>query len=204
MEGVTSPASWRLLATGVSQYRPYYVNVVLKRTRDNLAPLVAERVLQSKDALAVFLLAYRGVLVAASQIRVFEAILSHRAMIGYMRSLDAKAVMLTAAATQVACMIVCAVILLAAGVAEPQWFEVAVLSCMIWPITLSIAERAGAYADFQAWRVSRSLLAYVALLPIGAAVLIASNAGTPLGVSYALLAAEVASYVAIRTGGRAR
>jgi hypothetical protein len=204
IDGAISPASWRLLVTGVAQYRPYYVNVLLKRVRDNMAPLVAERVIQSKDALAVFLLAYRGVLVAASQIRMFEAILSHRAMIGHVRSLDSRAVMLAAAAAQGACLVLCVAILLASGIDESHWAEIAVLSCLIWPITLSIAERATAYADFQAWRVSRSLLAYVVLLPLLAAILTAADTATALGFSCALLAAEVASYGAIRTGMRVK
>lgn len=173
-----------------SNYPPYYAGITLKRLRDNLMALIAERYFLHKDELASFLLAYRGLTFAQSQIRIIEGMLNHRATLKAASNLSTKKKLFIAGTAQLVALTASALILLLSDANHTNHLTTFALSVIIWPATFSVLKRAQAYASYQANAVNYSLLSYITSLTIICAALINLDERTDAAFSIALLTAE--------------
>lgn len=152
---------WIQLWKSYPSYTPYYYGIALKRLKDNVVPLVAEALFTSRESLATFFLAYRGVIFAAGQVRIIESLMNHRATLLRVVSMSGRQKALVAFAAQLGCVAVSGVLLLTSGIKQLPWPQTAVLSFMMWPIAYQVLERSKAYSDFRAHAVNLAILGYV-------------------------------------------
>jgi hypothetical protein len=197
--GFVDGNAWRALAASFPAYLPYYSGIALKRLKDNLAPLAAERLFESRELLATFLLAYRGVIFAVGQVRTLEAMMNHRGSLAIAQNMSRQRRYLVATAAQVLCLAASAGLLLSSGLHNLPWLPTLALSFMVWPIVFLVLERAKAYATFQANRVNGSILAYLGILFIGVLALKFFDAASVINFAWLLVSAEAAAFFAINT-----
>jgi hypothetical protein len=197
--GFADRKAWRALSESFPAYLPYYSGIALKRLKDNLAPLVAERLFDSRELLAAFLLAYRGVIFAVGQVRTLEAMMNHRGSLAVAQNMSRQRRYVVAATAQVMCIAASAGLLLSSGLDDLPWYPTLALSFMIWPIVFLVLERAKAYATFQPNRINRAIIAYLIVLLAGTLALKLFCATTVFAFSWVLVVAEAAAYIVIRT-----
>jgi hypothetical protein len=196
--GCTDRKAWQALAESFPAYRPYYFGIALKRLKDNLIPLAAERLFDSRELLAAFLLAYRGVIFAVGQVRILEAMMNYRGSLAVAKKMSNQRRYVVATAAQALCLIASAGLLFSSGLRELPWLPTLVLSFMVWPIVFLVLERAKAYSVFQANRVNVSILANLVVVCGGALALKLSGAASVTAFSLVLVAAEVAALIVIK------
>lgn len=196
--GVVDRSAWRALAESFPAYHPYYSGIVLKRLKDNFVPLAAERLFDSRELLAAFLLGYRGVIFAVGQVRVLEAMMNHRGSLAIAQKMSRQRRYLVATAAQVLCLAASSGLLLSSGVRDLPWLPTLALSFMVWPIVFLVLERAKAYSAFQANQVNGSILAYLAVVIVGALALKQSGAASVTAFALLLVAAEAAAFIVIK------
>ena len=190
-------ANVRRLVGGFQDYKPYYMGIVLKRLKDNLVPIVSEKVFSSKDTLAAFFLAYRGVIFAAGQIRIMEAILNHRDNLKRFMDVPLLYKASVAMLGQLVCIVSSVVILLLSGEDELPWKATLLLSFMMWPIVFLVLERTKAYSSFQARAINWSMVGYVAMLLVGSAILMSFETVMIETFSVILVISEIVSLMLI-------
>jgi hypothetical protein len=173
-----------------ANYPDYYIGVVLKRIRDNLMPLAADRFFQQKDELAAFFLAYRGLSFALSQIRIFESILNHRPALNAILGLSTKRMVFVAILAQIVAITVSTLILLISGANQVDPVVVIVLSVMVWPYTYLVLRRAQAYSQYQVKLLNTSLIGYIITLLVLCVCMMIFDIRTGVSYSIALIAAE--------------
>jgi hypothetical protein len=193
---------WALLWHERREYSKYYLNVFLKRIRDSLPPLIAARLFADKAELAAFLLAYRGILAAMSQARLVESVLNHRKNQKQLFNLYPEQRFIIAAGTQLMCLVATVLLFFSAGIVKPPWDTVIILSCLSWPTTLMMQERARSHSTFDAHHVTQSLIAYILFLGIGVSLAVVFNYPEAWLFSVILLAADTASWAAITGANR--
>lgn len=194
--------AWRALAGNFRSYIPYYYGIALKRLKDNFVPLVAERLFVSRELLAAFLLAYRGVIFAAGQVRIIEAMMNHRGALAAALKMSSLHRYVVAMAAQALCLSLSAGLLIASGVHSLPWMPVFVLSLIVWPIVFMVLERAQAYSSFQVNRVNGSVFAYLAVALLGALILRYAATDSVTALAWLLIAAELASLQVLRATRR--
>lgn len=200
--GSADSKAWQALAVSFPAYLPYYPGIALKRLKDSFVPLAAERLLDSRELLAGFLLAYRGVIFAVGQVRILEAMMNHRGVLAVAQKMSQPRRYLVAATAQAVCLIASTGILLSSGMGDLPWLPTLALSFMVWPVVFLVLERAKAYSSFQASRVNRSILAYLCVVFGG--TLLLKLAGVPSVTAFSLLlvAAEVAAFSVIKLNSK--
>lgn len=196
--GFADRKAWRALAESFPAYLPYYSGIALKRLKDSFVPLAAERLFDSRELLAAFLLAYRGVIFAVGQVRILESMMNHRGALAVAQKMSRQRRYLVAIAAQTLCLIASTGILLSSGLRNLPWLPTLALSFMVWPIVFLVLERAKAYSAFQANRVNGSILAYLGVVLVGALILKLSGAASVTTFSWVLVAAEATSFVVIK------
>jgi hypothetical protein len=197
--GFADKKAWRALAVSFSAYLPYYSGIALKRLKDNFVPLVAERLFVSRELLAAFLLAYRGVIFAVGQVRILEAMMNYRGALAAAQAMSIMHRYLLATAAQALCLAASAGLLFSSGLRDSPWLSTLTLSFMVWPIVFITLERAKAYSAFQASRVNWSVVAYLCVAVAGVLAVRLSGAATVTSFSLVLVAAEVAAFVVIKS-----
>jgi hypothetical protein len=197
--GVVDRKAWRALAESFPDYLPYYSGIALKRLKDNFVPLVAERLFTSRELLAAFLLAYRGVIFAVGQVRILEAMMNYRGVLAAAEKMSRLHRYLLATAAQALCLAASAGLLLSSGLDDLSWLSTLALSFMVWPIVFMVLERAKAYSAFQASRVNWSVVAYLCVAVAGALAVRFSDAATVTSFSLVLVVAEVAAFILIKS-----
>ncbi len=179
-------------------FLPYYPGIALKRIKDNLLPLVGNLVLSSKETLGMFMLAYRGLVFASGQLRIFEALLYHRGTLRNIDGLSVKAKALIAATAQVVALIASVVLLLLSDEPIKPYGAAVMLSFLVWPMTFYVIERANAFSEFNAWRVNVGMMVYMAVMLFGAFFLrIGAFSGLYAFIAIFLIA-EIAQYCIVR------
>ena len=196
--GFMDRKAWRALAESFPAYIPYYSGIALKRLKDNFVPLAAERLFDSRELLAAFLLAYRGVIFAVGQVRILESMMNHRGSLAVAQKISRQRRYLLATAAQAVCLTASAGILFSSGLRNLPWLPTLVLSLMVWPIVFLVLERAKAYSAFQANRVNGSILAYLSVVLVGALILKLSGTASVTNFSWVLVAAEATSFFVIK------
>lgn len=190
--------STMLLAVGgFGSYKPYYLGIALKRVKDNLMPIMAERVFYSTDALAAFFIAYRGVVFACGQMRIVEAMMNHRETLRSAMSVTWKKRVMVLMIGQVLCVSASFLVLLASGVNESVWMVVLILSFIVWPYGFLIVERSKAYSSFKAGYVNWSMCAYVVSLVAGSSLMVQLNNEDIRVFASTLLLSEIVACLAI-------
>lgn len=184
------PAAWGRIVSHFRNYIPYYYGILLKRLKDNCIPVAAESVFVSKHALAAFFLAYRGVIFSAGQIRIFEALLNHRATLAKVAALSRGRKAVIALLSQCVCVGVSAVLLIASHVDYIPWIQLFVISFTIWPIAYQVVERSRAYSNFRAGVVNAGMLAYLVVAAAGSGLLLVLGDATGTAFSLVLIAGE--------------
>jgi hypothetical protein len=196
---IDAPTSARMEAWEVARkFLPYYPGIALKRVKDNLLPLIGSWVLGSKETLGLLMLAYRGVVFASGQIRIFEALLYHRETLGKIEAMPAKTRFAVAGVAQVAAICASVVLLVLSDEPAKPYAAAIMLSFLVWPISFYSIERANALANFNPGRINSALLAYLVFAV--AAALCAWRAGMEnVYVLIAVfLAAEVLQYLVMK------
>lgn len=195
--------SWSALFSGSSQYVPYYFGVVLKRLKDNFVPLVADIIFSSRDMLAAFFLAQRGLVFAVGQIRIFEALLNHRAFLEKVSSISTVHQALMAFSAQIVCLVASFVLMNLSGVHVDSYLPVILFSFVVWPIVFFVIERAKAYSQYGATRVNLAIFAYLVVATLGTAGLILFGEESYYIVAFIVVlfvSESAACYVIRRTG----
>lgn len=193
--------AWRALAASSPAYAPYYSGIALKRLKDNFVPLVAERLFVSRELLATFLLAYRGVNFAAGQVRILEAMMNYRRALAAVQTMSRLQHHLVAASAQALCLCASAGLLLSSGLHDPPWLPTLALSFMVWPTVFIVLERAKAYSSFRPDLVNRSVLAYLAVASAGALLLKLTGAISLITFSFLLVASEATALAVMKIAG---
>lgn len=196
--GFSEITAWRALVSSFSDYIPYYWGIILKRVKDNLVPLAAERLFSSSEQLAMFFLAYRGVIFAVGQIRILEAILNHRESLNIIQSMSLQHRYLIAFAAQILCIIASLGLIISSGLSSISLLLIGVLSFIIWPITFLVMERANAYSSYNATRINNSIIVYMIIFGVGAFLLKLTAVLTAISFSGILIASEIAGYIMIK------
>ncbi|RZK68439.1 MAG: hypothetical protein EOO85_24370 [Pedobacter sp.] len=197
MRYVACSGPWAALFSHRKEYIPYYAGSILKKIKDNFVPLAAAQLLVSRELLASFFLAYRGLVFSVGQIRILEALVNHRAALSKANRLGWRTKSLVAFAAQLLCLAASILIILLSGELKIDWPNVMVLSAIIWPLTFMILERAKAYSIFKASAVNKSILAYIIFSILGAIALSSKENISILEFSILLLFAEFVSLAAI-------
>lgn len=193
-----STASFKAIWDERAAYPGYYLGIVLKRGRDNLMPLLAERFFQQKEELAAFFLAYRGLVFASGQIRILEGIINHKPTMNSVLGSASSRKLLIASIGQALVIGASVVLLLSAGAENAQPLTILILSLITWPSTYLILARAQAYASYRAHQVNAALLAHVVVLLLSVTLLGFAGGTTGVFFAAALLAAECAGYATLR------
>jgi hypothetical protein len=194
--------SLRLIWKERRRYPAYYLNILLKRVRDSLAPIIAGHLILDKSTLAAFFLAYRGMAAAVSQMRIIEAIFNHRETQKELSNLGSSEKILIATGTQLMCIVASSLIILLAGVTEPSWASVIILSGLAWPSTMIMQERAKALANYKTKYISYSLIAYILILVIAVGAKNLLNIPPDWLVPTVLLIAEIFTWMILANGNR--
>lgn len=203
--GVIEKETWVALKNGFSDYLPYYFGVVLKRLKDNFVPLVADIIFSSRDMLAAFFLAQRGLLFAVGQIRIFEALLNHRDFLEKVSAISVFHQSLVAIASQLVCLIASFVLVTLSGVPVESWSPVILFSFVVWPVVFFVIDRAKAYADYGAMRVNLATLSHLLVGIVGAVGVmnfVQGEGRTVAFISVLFLSESTACYVIKRVGQR--
>lgn len=200
--GCADQRAWTALVESFPSYVPYYAGIALKRIKDNFVPLAAERLFDSRELLAAFLLAHRGVLFAVGQVRILESMLNHRAALASVQKMTVLHRSLIATSAQGLCLIVSTVTLLSSGLHDLPWLTTVALSIMVWPVVFITLERAKAFSNFQANRVNGSIFAYLCVVTAGSIALKLAGEVSGVNFSWVLVAAETIAFVAIRLTGQ--
>jgi hypothetical protein len=201
LRGVTDVEAWRMLVKHSPHYVPYYLGIGLKRLRDNLVPLLGAWLFSSKEMLAMFLLAYRGVAFAVGQVRIIESLLIHRATIDAIDQLSERRRLVIAATAQTVCLLASGLLLVSSGLKNLPWVPTVVLSFMIWPIAFFTLERAKAYSKFRPALVNSSMVGYVVAAASGTIFLKLSGISTVTNFAWVLVLAETSGFAVIKTIG---
>jgi hypothetical protein len=196
--GIASSATWHALFDDLGRQRPYYLGIVLKRLKDSLIPLAAEQVLRGPDALAAFFLAYRGVAFAVGQVRLLEALVNHRASLASALRLAPRHRAAIGIGAQSLALAASAALVIGAGSARVPWAAMALLSVSLWPLSFLVLERASAYSRYEAGRVNRSIVTYLAAAVLGTALCRVIGGDALLLFCAVLVVAEFAGLFAIR------
>lgn len=193
---------WRQLISEMPSYFPYYAGIFLKRIKDSLIPLLAVRIFESRDLLAAFFLAYRGVQFSVGQIRLLEAMMSHRAALHIVSVASNGRKYLLALMAQVLCLIASFLMLFISGLNNVAWLSLVILSFIVWPIVMLVLERAKAYSSYRASRVNLSLISYMAVICAGSVFLHLAGIVTVNNFAALLLLAESCSWGALKISDR--
>lgn len=185
-------------ASTLRQFVPYYPGIALRRVKDNLLPLVGNWVLGSKEALGLLMLAYRGLIFANGQLRIFEALLYHRGTLDEVEALAPKSMAVIAAGVQMIAIAASCVLLMLSGEPLKPFGLALLLSFLVWPMSFYAIERANAYSGFQAGRVNVGLLVYVVTVLFGGFVLWASKAVNLYALVAIFMLAELLQYVVVK------
>lgn len=198
--GVTD-AAWTRQESFIETFRtfiPYYPGIALKRIKDNLLPLVGNWVLGSKEALGMLMLAYRGLVFANGQLRIFEALLYHRGTLKAIDGLSTKSKTVIAGGAQAVALAASLFLLLLTDEPVKPFGASVLLSFLIWPMSFYAIERANAFSGFQAGRVNVGLMTYVTSVFFGAAILWATSQSSLYALIAIFLSAEILQYLVVR------
>lgn len=196
------PVVWRQLFASFPQYRPYYLGIALKRIKDNSVPILANQLIHSKDLLAIFFMAFRGVAFAVSQIRIIESMLNHRETLQAASRLSLRQRLLLSAAAQVVCILASVGLLYSSGLAHMPWGPLLVLSFMIWPLVAQIIERSNAYSEYNPSKVNLSILGYLVVMGMGGILVHWQIASSVYAVCLLVISAEYACFMVLHFLGR--
>jgi hypothetical protein len=187
--------AWAQMLSERQRYLPYYVGVVLKRTKDNLVPFLSVAVLPVKEIAGAFLMAYRGLSFVLGQIRVIEGVVNHRLTLAEIERAKASSLAGVALLAQVLSVALSVIMLVAAG-AEHIPMSVAVLSFVPWFYTFSVIWRAKAHSRFDPASVNAAMAAH---LVVCGGILILPVALVPKGETFlaAVLVLAEAFYLAV-------
>lgn len=153
--------AWRQVAGHGKAYVAYYVNVGLKRIRDNAVPLLAARFFATKEATGIFFLAYRGLVFIVGQLRVIEGFLNHRATLRFIGEKQGRNVAIVTAVAPLACVAVSYVLAQVTGSGAPQWDSIVILSMAACAYPFALILRARALAAYRMGVVTAGMSAYV-------------------------------------------
>lgn len=191
-----SKESFRLILSARSDYSKYYFGIGLKRFRDNLMPLLAERFFQSKDELAVFFIAYRGLIFANGQVRILENILNHKPTMKILLQRSGLTSIVMAGSGQVLAIVSSYFLLYSSGAGQINMSALIIISMIVWPYTYTILARARAYSEYKINRVNISMLAYVVVLIAVSGSLYYGKHSSAILFGSSLLSAECAGLLA--------
>lgn len=191
-------AAWRSVWASRREYTPYYYGTLLKRVKDSSTPIAAAHVFASVNALAAFLLAYRGAVFALGQLRLVEAMLNHRSILGLLETVGWKRRAAVMAMGTILCFAASALLMIISGQPEKPWLTAAVLSLIVWPVSSYMVERSKLYSDFQAFPVNVALASSIAVFWVGVLLMMVSDHRQALLFAALLVVSEIIAYVACK------
>lgn len=153
--------TWHMIFRNRFAYFPYYIGILLKRTRDNLMPLLADIFFTTKEAAGAFFLIYRGLVFACGQIRVIEGLLNHRQTLAIANSFSFVKQAFIALCGQCLCLAVTIILACASEIDDFPWAIIGYLSCIIWFYVFSTLKRSDAYSKYYASAVNAGMAAYI-------------------------------------------
>ncbi len=159
-----SAESWNNFYDSKNELKKYYLGTLFKRIKDNSIPILADLYFQSKNALAVFFLSYRGLVFVVGQVRIIEALINHRETLDKFNKLNRNQKMKVIILAQIACIAVSYALTVATGIKESTYSQFVALSFMVWPICFYSFERAKTYSFYAANAITWSLAAYISVL----------------------------------------
>jgi hypothetical protein len=175
-------------------YPKYYVGILLKRIKDNAMPFVAEQVIRSTESLAAFFLAFRGLVLASSQIRVVDSFLTNRENLSTLLRAGNSNMYVLGFAAQVICICGSALVLIASGIGSIDWQMILALSLIAHPLAWSSRARAIAYSKYLVNSINRALFGWIfTLLLVCLAFHILAIQGA-IALTMSLLTAECVGY----------
>lgn len=178
---------------------PYYATTSLKRVKDSSVPILAGIVFSSKEMLASFFLAYKGLVFVVGQVRILEAIVNHRKNLELVSALSLWQKIRIASFSQLVCLCVTAFLLYLSNIKAEYLISSLMLSVVVWPVVFYVFERAKAYSLYMADAVNVSLAAYLlsfALFSLGFNYLFAAPL---ISFSLAILASEIVNLMTLNS-----
>ena len=201
-DGISAEPHRREYRETLFQILSYYPGIALRRVKDNILPLAGGVVLGSKELLGLLMLSYRGLLFANGQVRIFEAILSHRKTLHDVNRASLKSKIGIAIAVQLVAVLASVVLVFLADDDVKPYGLAVFVSLLVWPMVFYALERANAYSKYQAMRVNVGLAVYIGA-SVGGSLLMwhieSDNLFAFVGV---FLVAEIAQLLAIKSTNR--
>jgi hypothetical protein len=195
---ITQRSSWMPLLNERQAYTPYYLGIALKRVRDNMVPILASSFFVSREALAAFFLAYRGLLFTLGQIRVIEGLLNHRQTLSAVFQISFLHRATVAFVAQIICILASILLILVSGVSDFNLPAILILSCVVWFYVLFVAERAKAYSNYETLKINLAMVTYCSVLAGLSYILVLIGLRTEYEFGVILICAEAASLLTIR------
>lgn len=165
----------------------YYPNIVLKRVSDASITLMAGVYFQSSSILATFLLAYRGVSFSNVFSRIFESILNNKLFLDYIDRQRAFFVPALALSSQVVAALSAYALLKLSGMKVSEYWTLAILSAVCWPMAYMSALRAIHYSKYNARRISIAYIYYLIVLALSASITYALGLNSMISYSVCIL-----------------
>lgn len=189
-------SSLRYLFSLRAQYVGYYVNSVLKRTKDTLFPLVCDALLPSKTELGQVLVYTRAMSAVAGQIRVLELFLIHRETRANLAKQRRRILLASASLGHIGVVVMSAVLLWKHGLTVSSTLNAAAMGLFMYPYVYELAKRSDAYASLNPGRVTFSLIAYILALALSLAAAAALHVFvTPVLIGCMVLAQSASAIV---------
>ncbi len=157
---ITQRSAWKPLLDERQAYTPYYLGIALKRVRDNMVPILAGGFFLTKDSLAAFFLAFRGLAFTIGQMRIIEGLLNHRNTLAAVKKITVGRQLLIGLIGQAICLIASVVLIYASGVKYIDFYSVFVLSFSVSIAGFSMLKRAQQYSEYSPSVVNFSMAMY--------------------------------------------
>jgi hypothetical protein len=165
------------------QMAKYYPGIVLKRLRDNIIPLLAERVFGTEKTLAEFLLAFRGISFGVGLAQVFESLVNNRQTLQLITHRKMFYVGVISVIAYGASLVSATILMAASGLSTSTGLFVAVLATLCFPATYNIVQRAEQFSKFKVMWVNLSMASYCLTMFAGGWCLIIFGWNSPLAFS---------------------
>ena len=192
------PASFGQLWSHRAAYRAYYLNSVLKRAKDSMLPLLLDALLLDKALAGLVLVYAKSFEVVSGQLRVIEAAFTNLAARARLAASRSRIAWIAAFVGQPACIAVAAILLSREGLGLDALLPAVLISFGVYPYVFEILARNDALAAERPGAVTRSLIAYVAVVGAGLPTLSIVGLLQPLAVILVLLVGLCAASVSYR------
>lgn len=148
-------------------YPKYYFSIFLKRIKDNIITITAPLVLINKQDLAAFFLAYRGLVFAVGQIRIFESLLNFREILQLSESINVMRMLLIALCSQIACIATAVIMINLSKINDIDWIPIITLSFVAWIYVFFSRVRVKLLSNYDINSLNISIIMFLSVIIAG-------------------------------------